>query len=209
MEVDVSVGGAGGADYVIAGQEPSSGFLTFQVNFNWLGTILVVDDLGGGPQFVDTGVAWAVGQYRTLRVEVDADAGSIFYYYNGVLIYTSAGLWSEDTVEQVFLGSDNFHLSESGDFDNFVVQNQVDPTEVARFAVFKDFDDDNTAEVEVTLDCNTGLPLSQTTTISEGDPVNFVVGDFQQGTLDCTVTETVPSGYTASYDNGAVSPDSC
>ena len=72
----------------------------------------------------------------------------------------------------------------------------------ARFLVQKNFSDDNEASVEVTLSCNTGLPLSQTTTIEEGDPVNFVVGDFNQGELDCTVTEGGLDGYTASYDNG-------
>lgn len=79
----------------------------------------------------------------------------------------------------------------------------------ATFGVEKEFDDNNTAEVEVTLSCNTGLPLEQTTTISQGDPVNFVVGDFAVGTLDCEVTEDVPDGYTASYNDGTVSPDNC
>ncbi len=80
----------------------------------------------------------------------------------------------------------------------------------ATFLTSKDFTDDNEAEVEVTLSCNTGLPLEQTTTISEGDPVNFVIGDFEPGTLDCEITEVVPAGYTASYDNGeAVSETSC
>ena len=78
------------------------------------------------------------------------------------------------------------------------------------FLVSKNFNDNNPAEVEVTLSCNTGLPLVQTTTISEGDPVNFVIGDFEDGTLDCEVTEVVPDGYTPSYNNGAgASPDSC
>jgi len=75
-------------------------------------------------------------------------------------------------------------------------------SEFARFLVSKDFSDDNPAEVEVTLTCNTGLPLQQTTTIAEGDPVNFVVGDFEQGELNCEVTENVPLGYTASYLGG-------
>lgn len=80
----------------------------------------------------------------------------------------------------------------------------------ARFLVSKEFDDNNTAEVEVTLSCNTGLPLEQTTMISEGDPVNFVVVDFEDGTMDCEVTEVVPDGYTASYANGqTVSSESC
>ena len=77
------------------------------------------------------------------------------------------------------------------------------------FLVSKDFDDNNPAEVQVTLSCNTGLPLQQTTTISEGEPVNFVIGDFEPGTLNCAVTEAVPVGYTASYNDGTVSPQNC
>ncbi len=80
----------------------------------------------------------------------------------------------------------------------------------AIFLVGKDFSDGNTAEVAVTLSCNTGLPLQQTTTIAEGDPVTFVITDFEDGALNCEVTEMVPDGYTASYDNGStVSPDGC
>ncbi len=78
-----------------------------------------------------------------------------------------------------------------------------------RFLTTKDFDDGNTAEVEVTLSCNTGLPLEQTADISEGDPVNFVITDFEPGTLDCEITEVVPGGYTASYDDGTVSDVNC
>jgi hypothetical protein len=77
-----------------------------------------------------------------------------------------------------------------------------EPPLLARFLVTKNFDDDNPSEVEVTLSCNTGLPLEQTTTISEGDPVNFVVGDFEQGSLNCEVSEVVPLGYEAEYNNG-------
>ncbi len=67
------------------------------------------------------------------------------------------------------------------------------------FQVTKDFSDDNPAEVEVTIQCNTGLPLQQTTLIAEGDGVTFVVGDFISGTMDCEVFESVPPGYQPSY----------
>jgi hypothetical protein len=82
--------------------------------------------------------------------------------------------------------------------------------EHARFFVTKDFDDNNESEVDVTLSCNTGLPLEQPATISEGDPVNFVVGDFEQGALNCEVTEVTIDGYTASYNDGdGISADNC
>ena len=60
------------------------------------------------------------------------------------------------------------------------------------------FSDGSTDEVDVRLTCNTGLPLVQDFTIAGGDPegVTFVVTDFEQGTMDCEVTETgTPAGY--------------
>jgi len=84
----------------------------------------------------------------------------------------------------------------------------IEPT--TRFTVVKDFSDDNTAGVDVEITCNTGLPLHQEYTISEGNNVSFVVESFASGEMDCEITEMVPDGYTASYDNGdAVSAVSC
>ena len=70
------------------------------------------------------------------------------------------------------------------------------------FLVEKVFDDGRPASVDVTLTCNAGLPLTQSFTISEGNPVNFVVTSFESGTMDCTVTEDSSSGYTAAYVAG-------
>ena len=84
----------------------------------------------------------------------------------------------------------------------------IEPT--TRFTVAKDFSDNNTAEVDVEITCNTGLPLHQEFTISEGNNVTFIVESFAPGEMDCEITEVVPDGYTASYDNGdAVSAVSC
>lgn len=72
------------------------------------------------------------------------------------------------------------------------------------FNVIKTFSDGNTADVEVTLTCNTGLPLVQSFDIAGGDPegVNFVVAGYLEGTMDCDVTETgSPDGYAVIYDN--------
>lgn len=75
----------------------------------------------------------------------------------------------------------------------------------ARFAVTKDFSDDNPLGVEVQISCNTGLPLEQSKVITEFDGgVVFVVGDFEPGTMDCDVTEVVPDGYAQNYQAGAV-----
>jgi hypothetical protein len=89
----------------------------------------------------------------------------------------------------------------------------VNALPTARFTVSKDFSDNNPAEVAVTLSCDTGQILDQTKMIKEGSPVTFVVTDFVQGTLNCSVTEEDLTGYTASYTNvsqgGASSPTSC
>lgn len=72
------------------------------------------------------------------------------------------------------------------------------------FNVIKTFSDGNTADVEVTLTCNSGLPLVQSFTIAGGDPVgvNFVVTGYTEGTMNCDVTETgSPAGYAVTYDN--------
>jgi hypothetical protein len=79
----------------------------------------------------------------------------------------------------------------------------------AEFRVEKDFADGNPAGVEVTLSCNTGLPLEQSKVITEGDPVTFVVTDFDSGELDCSVIEAALAGYTASYDDGSPAGDAC
>ena len=44
-----------------------------------------------------------------------------------------------------------------------------------RFAVDKEFSDNNTGSIEVTLSCNTGLPLTQSADINELNGVVFVV----------------------------------
>lgn len=86
----------------------------------------------------------------------------------------------------------------------FAGEGGVIPDPVARFYVTKTFEDLNTAEVEVTLTCNGGLPLQQSAMISGGDiaGVTFTVTEIQPGQTDCEVTETgSPDGYTVSYNN--------
>ncbi len=106
--VQVSITDEEGADYFVIGQSPMEMAATYRVQFNFLGNIFVVDDIGAGPVFVDTGVAFnRVGDYVELRVEFDPVAGAIRYFYGGSLIYTGV-VWSGTTVEEVILGSDNF-----------------------------------------------------------------------------------------------------
>jgi len=73
----------------------------------------------------------------------------------------------------------------------------------ATFNVTKTYSDGNPDMVDVTLTCDTGLPLAQSFSISDGNPVNFVVTNFEDGAMNCEVTETGGAdGYTAIYDNG-------
>jgi len=72
-------------------------------------------------------------------------------------------------------------------------------TSRATFTVYKDFDDNNTGSVSVTLNCFTGLPLTQSQNITESQSVTFVVVDFESGALDCSVSEADVTGYSADY----------
>lgn len=68
----------------------------------------------------------------------------------------------------------------------------------AQFPVTVDFDDNNPASVEVTLECNTGQPLNQSQGVTEGGNLTFVVTDFADGEMDCEASVTGALGYTAS-----------
>jgi hypothetical protein len=83
--------------------------------------------------------------------------------------------------------------------------------EDARFLVSKDFTDDNNASIEVSISCNTGVPLTQSATITELSGVGFVVAGFDPAIGSCTVTEDGEAGYTGSYvaNGGTASATSC
>jgi len=88
----------------------------------------------------------------------------------------------------------------------------------ASFTVKKEFTDDdrqgpaNPTEVAVTLDCFTGLPITQSQTIHQGQDVEFIIKDFEDGILDCMVTEDTSvnelDGYTPTYFNSKDGPGS-
>jgi len=81
----------------------------------------------------------------------------------------------------------------------------------ARFLVSKNFIDDNDASIEVMISCNTGVPLEQSATISQGNGVGFVVAGFDPDLGTCTITEDGEAGYTGSYlaNAGVANPISC
>lgn len=121
-----------------------------------------------------TATGWTTWQYQL--------AGNIFTYQ-----VTDGGSGDEDgTVNSVIIDPAGPAIVAAGD-------------ERATFRVTKDFDDDNPAEVEVSLSCNTGLPLEQFASIAEGEHVEFVIGSFTVGEMDCAVSEVVPDGYAPAH----------
>ena len=70
------------------------------------------------------------------------------------------------------------------------------------FRVTKQFTDGNPMDVEVTITCNAGLPLTQTAKISEDKLVTFSMTSFTAAEMDCDITEVAPPGYTPVYTAG-------
>ena len=129
LEVDIAISGSGGADYLVNPQSISQGLTTARMQFSWLGNILVSDDRGSGFEMVDTGVAWNIGPYTTVRIEADPGANTINYYYGGTLIYTGI-VFGGTTMEQVVLLHDNWNFGDVGDFDNLQVYAGTYPTNI-------------------------------------------------------------------------------
>ena len=117
VSVDVSISATNGADYFVVPQSPSQGLVLTWVDFAFTDDILVVDDVGFGSEWVDTGVDWTLGTYGNLKIVSDPLAGKIDYYFNDILIYTGI-MWAGTNVEQVVLLSDNANDMDDGDFDN-------------------------------------------------------------------------------------------
>jgi hypothetical protein len=136
MTVFVNIGAVGGASYDVVPQAPSQSFLTARVSFAFSGDILVLDDPGTGLTFVDTGVDYTPGTYVALQIDVDPGANTIDYFYNGVLIYSSAGgVFAGTLIEQVVLLSDNFNAGESADFDDLFIDRGAVPVELQSFDI--------------------------------------------------------------------------
>jgi hypothetical protein len=143
VSMQINISNDQGADYSVIGQAPSQSLLTWRVLLSFSdalgtgpGTIFVLDDLGTGLGFVDTGDLWTPGVYKELKVVSDAVADTIEYYYGGSLIYTSvAGVFAGTSVEQVVIFNDNFQLGgETADFDNLSVTLIPEPASLGLLA---------------------------------------------------------------------------
>lgn len=107
----------GGSDYDVIGQAPSQAFISYRMKFSFAdtpttgpGTIFVLDDIGSGLEFVDTGVLWNQGVYTEVKIQFDPAAGEIRYFYGGVQIYTGI-IIAGTAVEQFLVFNDNFQLT--------------------------------------------------------------------------------------------------
>jgi hypothetical protein len=77
------------------------------------------------------------------------------------------------------------------------IVNTLDEVPVDDFTVYKDFSDNNSASVSVSLSCNSGTVTNSPQWASEASPAVFSIEDANSGAT-CTATEnSVPSGYTA------------
>jgi subtilisin-like proprotein convertase family protein len=110
---------------------------------------------------------------------------------------SGAGTWT-------LLAEDLFPPLDDGNVNDWSLEFACGDTATSRatFRVTKDFTDDNPGEVTVSIDCNTGLILDQDKDIAEGEWVEFVVTDFDDGELNCTITEDQVDGYGTIYSTG-------
>jgi len=106
--------------------------------------------------------------------------------------WTAAGQWNDISCTRVEAG--------------YVIEYEGEGTAgIATFVVTKQYTDGRDDEVDVTLTCNSGVPLEQTFSIAGGDEVGvaFVVQDIPDGGANCEITESGGlAGYTPSMNGG-------
>ena len=73
----------------------------------------------------------------------------------------------------------------------------INTRNINSFTVFKDFSDNNTASVSVTLTCSSGTVTNNPRFASEASPAVFNISGAAAGATCTAVENTVPSGYTA------------
>lgn len=102
---------ANGADYDFIGQSTTQSQLVFRLKFEFLGTVVVVDDLDGagpgGATFEDTGFTFTRGQWNDVEVVTDYTTLTQTYKINGTTIYTGNFVNQTNTgIDQVIMFSD-------------------------------------------------------------------------------------------------------
>lgn len=154
---------------------------------------------------------------------LDAAGGVIatpWYESCASLGYSTDGPWTEWSFTPQAAGTYTVSYRVANQLDSVVdafalfdsTDDDVVLSTTATFNVTKDFTDDNPTPVEVKLTCNAGLPLEQSFSIVDADAsetlpsnVTFSVASFEDGAMDCTVTEIPLEGYTPGYEAGGES----
>jgi len=84
---------------------------------------------------------------------------------------------------------------------------QDGPITTLNFNVTKEFTDGNPGSIEVTILCDTGIPLEQKADITELDGVTFVVAAIPDiDLIECVITEDVGAGYNAIFSANDLEP---
>ncbi len=154
-----------------------------------------------GLAFDEAGVLWAItdrrnvvgGTFPSQILQIDTGSGK------ATLIAETAEVGFESLAISVPTGCN--------DIADWPDEADVALSERAKFTVNKRFMDgnDQTAATLV-LDCNTGFIPDRTKTIqpvegSEGNyEFSFILTEFNDGELDCTISEEGVKGYTSTYD---------
>ena len=200
--------GSGNTKNLVANFFPEFFVMDFSEPDNTAVGFDVICFLGGPDVTIDV---YGAGGLITSEPSACDGAGSVFF-----------GISSLESITQIVVSSPS-DAAEGVDNLSFGAGNPPEPRAVAYFSVIKDFSDNSPDAVEVSISCNTGLPLEQSFVIqdSQSDPagalsppapgVVFVVTEFTDGTMDCTITETPVPGYavdyTASGDSTSVDDD--
>jgi len=174
--------------YNAGSENNQSGMLAGALPYSFTSGELLVDDEALAAQSDES---W------TVVVEFDISAVTGEFECNG------AGTGTYNSVSGSDTDPDPGNNADCGDLER----------ERTTFVVTKDFSDDNPLGVTVVIDCNTGLPLMQQGVVHDpeaaglqpGDftQIEFIVNDFEPGTMDCDIDEIIPPGYEPTYTAGA------
>lgn len=143
----------------------------------------------GGLAFDDNGQLWAITDRRALEqpseiLNIDPVSGA------ATVVATTSEFGFESLAVTVPRGCDP---QAGGESARFVVQKQY-------------LDGNDVTPVTLNIQCNTGLPLTQSkTVIPNAGPfgafeVEFTVTSFTDGALDCSISESPIAGYAPGYE---------
>ncbi len=119
-----------GRDYEIVPQSPSEGQVVTIVRFNRVTKVIsVLDDLGGGGVFINTGFLLAENEYANVTIDLNTVAGTVTIFYKGVQIYQMAALVFGTAVQEVvFTGINANNAAHLADVDDYSVVGGPEPT---------------------------------------------------------------------------------